>query len=416
MTNVREIYNDQFVENDWAHYLVCRIDPYKDASENLAVLLHTGIKKDPLKSVVAFIKNQFVAKFPVAANALAPKKANVTKSELFNQLITFVEITLGHLCLKCNEPYFPYIEANRSDGEEVKCHLCSLPAHKECIKEEHLNSGCGIVYLCQHCLLHKGKHDILNIDPTEKPPPLPQKESGSESSEDSTSDSEDSDRQRKKKNHKKKTKTNKYQDESEIAEDDSHPPKKICRFYARGSCKHGVSGTRDGKCNFAHPPMCKPYQQYGRRGPNGCKGDCKLWHPKLCFKAIDFGECLNRECKFWHIKGTRRTNSPPSQLYQASYQSPTQNLPPQQTSTPSNNLSEHNFLDSIKSQIDQMVRCQQEAFQKQMSIHMSNLMKQMQQQMLAQPHRQMPVPVHQVQNPSHIPVQFMQPSQMMKPM
>ena len=361
---------------------------------------------------------------------MAPKKPGATKSELFNQLITFVQITLGHLCLTCKASYLPYSEINRSDGEdEVSCFICSIPAHKGCVKKEYVNTENGLVFLCEYCLLHKGKDDVPVDDPTIKPPP-PLTKDESDSADSTSSDSEDEDSATNRNKGRKKKEKQKLPG-SESGEDRSQPLKRICRFYTRGNCKHGIFGTRDGKCGFDHPPMCKPYQQYGRRGPNGCKGDCNLWHPKLCYKALDFGECLNSECKFWHVKGTRRTTEqhpishlpqqhqaslPPQQYRSAQRPSQNPHIPQVQTTQTTNHFSEQSFLESAKSQIDQMVRSQQAAMQQQMSFYMNNLMKQMQQQMLAAsqrqmqafPQQQMQVPIQQVQQ--SVPVQFMQPT------
>ena len=62
-------------------------------------------------------------------------------------------------------------------------------------------------------------------------------------------------------------------------------PKKdsVCRYYKRGSCKHGASGKKDGTCPYAHPKYCRNYVMYGNKSPRGCKkGDqCNQFHPKM---------------------------------------------------------------------------------------------------------------------------------------
>ena len=100
MPDKREEYNDQFVGNDWAHYLIRRIDPSKSKDTNLAILLNTGIKKVPLKKVVDFLKNNFAAKYPKAVEVFV-KKANLRKSDLSTRT-----------------SYFPLTEENRSVGEQ----------------------------------------------------------------------------------------------------------------------------------------------------------------------------------------------------------------------------------------------------------------------------------------------------------
>ena len=49
--------------------------------------------------------------------------------------------------------------------------------------------------------------------------------------------------------------------------------------------------------------------EYGNRGPRGCtKGEnCELFHPKMCHKSLQDGICINPSCKFFHVRGTKRT-------------------------------------------------------------------------------------------------------------
>jgi hypothetical protein len=80
-----------------------------------------------------------------------------------------------------------------------------------------------------------------------------------------------------------------------------------CRFYKKGSCRHGKSGE---ECKFNHPELCRNYIQHGTRQPRGCnKGkDCKYFHPQMCINSLRSGKCLSQHCRFRHIKGTTRHN------------------------------------------------------------------------------------------------------------
>lgn len=398
MVNLREEYNDQFVENDWAHYLIVRVDQTKNKDENLARLLNSGIKKTQLIATISYLKLNFAVKYHAATEVLTPKKAGMTKTDLFNQLLAFVKTTLSHLCLKCKVAYYPYTD-NRSDGDDegVKCFLCSLPAHNTCIKPPDINSEEGLVFLCQECLLHKGKSVIVADDLVPKPKtqqqPVEEEHTGYTETESSSSD-EDSEtvtpqdqRDRKKKKHSLEN------HRASQDRDSQHREKKLCKFFARGMCKHGISGMRGGQCKFDHPQMCKPYQQYGNRGRYGCKGNCKLWHPKLCYNALDYGECFNERCKFWHIKGTIRKSdqnnqqTPHPQHQQIPQSSVTEhshsNQPqpaardyPSQPAQPKARSDDH-FLGSLETRVDQIARKQAE-FQNQMSHFMSQITRQMQ--------------------------------------
>ena len=82
----------------------------------------------------------------------------------------------------------------------------------------------------------------------------------------------------------------------------------VCRYYKRGSCKHGASGKKDGTCPYAHPKYCRNYVMYGNKSPRGCKkGDqCNQFHPKMCPRSLTDGVCYNTTCKHRHLKNTKR--------------------------------------------------------------------------------------------------------------
>ena len=89
---------------------------------------------------------------------------------------------------------------------------------------------------------------------------------------------------------------------------DRNSLKKItCKFYKKGSCRHGLLGD---ECKFNHPAMCKQYTQHGSRQPRGCnKGkDCQFFHPQMCINSLRTGKCLSQHCRFRHIRGTVRHN------------------------------------------------------------------------------------------------------------
>lgn len=82
---------------------------------------------------------------------------------------------------------------------------------------------------------------------------------------------------------------------------ETKPP---CRFYLKGSCKHGKKGPL---CKFPHPPMCFKYIHKGSRGCN--KGEnCKYTHPKLCKSSVEHKSCDRINCFYYHIVGTSRPN------------------------------------------------------------------------------------------------------------
>ena len=72
---------------------------------------------------------------------------------------------------------------------------------------------------------------------------------------------------------------------------------KVCRHYARSSCKYGRLGNG---CKFSHPKPCKKFTRSG-----GCKDGkkCKLFHPPVCYEYRNKGSCVRESCKFLHLKG-----------------------------------------------------------------------------------------------------------------
>lgn len=79
----------------------------------------------------------------------------------------------------------------------------------------------------------------------------------------------------------------------------------ICRFYNKGSCKHGVAGD---ECSFSHPEVCRKFTKFGTRQPRGCNlgKKCKFHHPVMCIYSLRKGECQNNRCSFRHLLGTKR--------------------------------------------------------------------------------------------------------------
>lgn len=91
--------------------------------------------------------------------------------------------------------------------------------------------------------------------------------------------------------------------------------KAICRFFRKGTCRHGPKGE---ECSFSHPAICQKLINHGANDKRGCKKgkSCKDFHPKMCPSSVSTHECLNTMCKLYHVKGTRRANSRPLSITQ----------------------------------------------------------------------------------------------------
>ena len=65
------------------------------------------------------------------------------------------------------------------------------------------------------------------------------------------------------------------------------------------------------KCRFSHPPLCRPYMDYGL-GPGGCKEGkkCSKKHPEICETSLKKKKCQNMgngsKCRNgYHLKDTK---------------------------------------------------------------------------------------------------------------
>ena len=54
---------------------------------------------------------------------------------------------------------------------------------------------------------------------------------------------------------------------------------KICRFYQKGTCRHGLKGQ---DCKFSHPKPCKKLMTHGTKASYGCNlgKKCSDFTPK----------------------------------------------------------------------------------------------------------------------------------------
>ena len=97
--------------------------------------------------------------------------------------------------------------------------------------------------------------------------------------------------------------------------------KEICRFYNRGHC------TKKKDCRFDHPAVCQKFHNFGSlsSNPKGCNGKCNAFHPNACRSSLRNKTCSWDECRFYHLKGTKRTNSAPENSANQNWRANNQN-------------------------------------------------------------------------------------------
>ena len=426
-----EPYNELFKDNEWAYFLISRINLSQEKDLNISILLSSNIKKGPLTTVVTYLRKNFSETYPKAVEGLVFKQ-NTTKVELISLIIEFVRLTQPQLCLTCNSDYFPYSQEEReNESAQIKCYFCEMPSHIDCVDDTTVDEKRGIIFLCQNCIQRKKENIIKKLctpspsSPESSPIQAAQKQrstsprSTSEEYESPrllTTDSSDSESEKTKKTKKtaKKSKikrTPKPKSGSDGSSSEEPESKKketvkkpksnqkdsrICHFYERGICRYGVSGTRDGKCKFSHPQICKRIISYGPKSSYGCKGDCEKWHPKLCYNSINKKECLKEYCGFWHIKGTTRSKT-------ESEENPTKHDTKSDAKSENPKDKSGSFLESIQSHVTQMMN-QQQSMLKQEMLQIAQCMTLMQNQIQSLSARPQNHPFIPAQNPVQIPV------------
>ena len=159
----------------------------------------------------------------------------------------------------------------------------------------------------------------------------------------------------------------------------------VCKYYKQGQCRYGMSGKKDGVCPFSHPKACRRFLRNGRRGCS--KNDCPLFHPSMCHSSLNDKTCFKSECKYLHLKGTKRSRANetdavnmaqqfPSQIAPPSFQHPKIAKPVSTAVVPCEQNLNENFLEQVKSINLQMKEMTNKLLQ--MEVNYSSLQLQLQ--------------------------------------
>ena len=348
-----EPYNDLFKDNEWAYFLISRVDLSKETDLNISILLSTNIKKGPLLAVVTYLKNNFSETYPKAVEGLVFKQ-NDTKVKLAGLIIGFVRLTQPQLCLICDSDYFPFSDMDSTDmsPEVINCFICKMPSHTGCVDETNVSEKQGIVLLCHNCVQRKSvyvpkspvKNDSSSQDESsdassdnkESPPKkkdkrksLKKKGSPSKpvSSKSEASDDESKNEQKKRKSKslvtkKISSKSKSKSSESETSEDEQKKGKSKSLDTKKTSSKpkpetsESETSDSDDEIDSDEPntklkkDVICPLLIEGRC-PHGITGKkCKYKHKRFCYKYCGFGDRKNHpagcrfgeKCKFLHPK------------------------------------------------------------------------------------------------------------------
>ena len=292
------------------------------------LLKGAGSSKDDLDKLLEFL-NQGVVTSPLHPKTTRPYTAHAIARRIQN--------LLPHTCHMCNVRY-------KLEIQEIPCLPCSKcgqSSHKQCIVQflacktdvsynsmelsnddilkllNPLNFS-GLHFLCDPCekeVVAGGKEPEERIQssqstqPHQSLPEGPSADANIDSGDQTIATAEEANRDPADPAcSSAKNPTNQQENANSDNPDRNDSLKKItCKFYKKGSCRHGLLG---GECKFNHPAMCKKYTQHGSRQPRGCnKGkDCQFFHPQMCINSLRSGKCLSQHCRYRHIKGTVRHN------------------------------------------------------------------------------------------------------------
>ena len=218
------------------------------------------------------------------------KKLYKNLNQLSDRVILKIESLFESTCLDCGETYCNSLTEN----PPLTCHLCLQGSHncdkvKEKIKPTPRPSG--LVWLCFDCY-KKNDLSLMHINVASA------QIDREDVVEEEENDEDEDDRVSPRRNREKGP-------SSTITEGS------VCEAYKKRECPHGLTGKRliNGRaCPNLHPRRCFRWCKHGENQRIGCtKGkDCPYFHPKLCRNSVLKRFCPNKECKFHHLKHTRR--------------------------------------------------------------------------------------------------------------
>ena len=258
---------------------------------------------------------------------------------LRHELICRVQNLLPDTCHLCNQTYC----ISLADKPIMSCMRCGQGCHNSCvlqlmnISEGELNesnkfgadlvnpyAATGLFYICGHCQPEIVPQKAVLMCTKKGRGPAKNRSSASSSNTTVNADTETSPQDTENNDEVVNTSINEggnNNDTPESAAPASIPATggeapvstpALCKFYQHGRCKYGLSGRKNGTCAFSHPKPCKKFLNNGTKNRGGCTrgSDCIFHHPKVCHSSLQDRTCFREDCKYVHIRGTKRTAPP----------------------------------------------------------------------------------------------------------
>ena len=254
-------------EDDGVKEIIQLFSPDETRSTNLKRFNARGVQKQALEATINFL-NSIKGNYPSATQRL--RETSVNKLDLARDIVEWLTELIPQTCPICS---VIYTSAEFGDDENyLSCFICNRKSHVECYKEHPTDVSIGIVYLCTSCTQQKAS-------------PVAAKDEGSKET------LEESDE--------KKSGNSEEGGPKDEPTDDDKDNKPICPKYKHGRCDN----YETCKLTFNHPRRCRNMLSLGK-----CRfgNSCRYFHPKICYKSMNDRKCTDLECRFFHLKYTKR--------------------------------------------------------------------------------------------------------------
>ena len=282
------------------------------------------------------------------------KKLYKNQGVLCDRIILKIESMFDSTCDECKETY----RNTLADTPPLFCKLCMQGSHN-CEQIQALlpdivrlkadnKMPIGMSWLCHGC---NSKNDLNNMLPKAKAT-APQTHAALSTQERNEASQDVSEEMREEDRASPRRNASDQEEEAATATDSE-----VCENYIKMKCLHGLTGKRlinGAPCPKRHPPRCFRYCKYGEGNKLGCKkgNSCKYLHPRLCRDSVNKRVCLNRECKFVHLKFTRRNEIPQEANTTHIAPNQRQSHPDQHTNVPRPLKTPHNLAQNKKARHD----------------------------------------------------------------